>query len=205
MPEATRKYYTYSDMELFVTRAANWTARRYGQYGVEADDVAQEIRIWLIRGGEKKVRKWLRSSPQQTTRIYLSMLDIARGYAEREKAEQSGYHVEDVTWYSIPLITDLLTYAFDPTFTGEASESEQTTYTKSRKPPQEGNNLLVMVIDIRSALDRCAPWVRAALRRNQNEPEALQILLQELGGSRPYIGQRHVISNAHAQYLTKDQ
>ena len=205
MPEATKRHYTFSDMEIFVTKAANWTARRYSDYGVEFDDVAQEIRMWIFAGGEKKIRKWLKSSPQQTTRIYLSMLDVARGYAEKQKADQSGYKIEDVQWYSIPLLIDLLPMAFDPTFTGESNTDENNTYTKGRRPPQEGNNLLVMVIDVRAALEQAAPWVRSALRRNPQEPEALSQLLSELGGSRPHIGQRHAISNAHAQYITREQ
>ena len=205
MPEATKRHYTFSDMEIFVAKAANWTARRYSDYGVEFDDAAQEIRMWMFAGGDKKIRKWLKSQPQQTTRIYLSMLDVARGYAERQKADLSGYKIEDVQWYSVPLLVDLLPMAFDPTFTGEVSESENKSYTKSRKPPQEGNNLLVMVIDVRSALEHSAPWVRSSLRRNPQEPEALAQLLNELGGSRPYVGQRHVISNAHAQYITREQ
>ena len=205
MPEKARKHYTYSDMELFVARAASWTARKYRDYGVEYEDACQEIRLWLASGGEKKVRRWLKSNPQQTTRIFFSMLDISRGYAEREKADKSGYAVEDVQWYSTALLEDLIPLAFDETFTGDESDAEQNSYTKRTRPPQEGNNLLVMVIDVRSGLEKIPTWAKNILRKNPSDEEALGLLLNELGGSRPYIGRRHVITNAHAQYLTKDQ
>ena len=188
--------HTFEDMPGFVAKAARLVTHRYRSY-VEEEDVSQEIYAWLYGPGQIKVARWLESDPQQTTRIYLSMLDVARLYAEREKAVKAGYRAEDVWWYTPASLEALMPLALDSAFTQQNGHVGE---------------LLTMVVDIRKAIEEAGLWgyFHGATHNGDEEDQAqfyanLLLVLERLGGERPAVGRRRAMSNAKAQAITSEQ
>lgn len=181
--------YTFEQISsLFVRKAAGYTAHRYRLYGLEADEIAQEIYVWLYGKGKAKVERWLENEPQQTTRIYRSMLDKALGFAEREKAAKVGYHPDDVYWYTVSSVEGLMPLVLDDTYTQENGHVGE---------------LLTMVVDIRRVMtfDDLDYFIKHD-ESDADYRDQLQVLVNRLGGDRPYVGRRRVMSNAQAQAIT---
>jgi hypothetical protein len=172
----------------WVQRVAGYTSARYRHYQVDPEDVTQEIYAWLYGKGSAKVERWLANDPQQTTRVYRSLLDVALGYAENEKAMKVGYKPDDVWWYTASSVEGLMPLVLDPTFT--------------EKDGHVGE-LLTSVVDIRRVMyaddidyftnsdDTAVDWA-----------DRIQDLVNRLGGNRPYVGRRKALSNATAIAIT---
>lgn len=202
----SKRHYEWNDLDQFVLKAAGLISKRYRNY-VTFEDVTNEIYVWLY-DHRSKVRKWLSSSPQQTTRIFRSFYDTARGYAEKEKATRVGYEVEDVAWYSYQLVEGLLPLALDSDFYPESvNEREREAPSSNRRPPSEGGELMTMVIDIRRALNGTGLTVYFLENDSSSDvwESRVEQLVDFLGGMRPYIGRRKVLSNAAAQAVTRQQ
>ncbi len=187
-------HYTFDDMPGFVAKAASYVAHRYRPYGVESDDVSQEIYAWLYGKGRKRVERWLETEDdkaQQTTRIYLSMLAVGRVYAEKEKAARAGYKAEDVWWYTPASLEALIPLALDASFTQSNGQLGELTAT---------------VLDIRKAVQECGLWAFFADSTDEHPDYRSNILvvLDKLGGERPVIGRRRVMTNAHAQAVVSE-
>jgi hypothetical protein len=181
--------YTWDDLPVFVAKASRYVAYRYRRF-VEYDDVAQEINLWLYSKGRANVERWLDPEhPQQTTRIYRSMLDVGIKYAEAEKAETSGYKPDDVWWYTPQGVEGLLPLALNRSF---------------RQQNEHVGDLITMVIDIRKALDAAHlfDWFTDNDESHEDWAVNLQLVVDQLGGERPAVGRRKVLSNAQAQSVT---
>jgi hypothetical protein len=182
-------FYTWDDLGGFVTKASAYVAYRYRNV-VELEDVRQEVWLWLYtESNRKRVIKWLSNEPQQTTRIYRSLLDAGLSYAEVEKARIAGYKPDDVWWYTPTSIEGLLPLALDRSFTQENGLiGEQIT----------------AVIDVRSALDETSLFDYFGSHDSDHEDWRvnLQLVLDRLGGERPAVGRRKVLSNAQATAIT---
>lgn len=187
----TTTEYTFEHIStLFVRKAANYTGHRYRLYGVEADDVAQEIYVWLYGDGKAKVERWLEGSPQQTTRIYRSMLDKALQYAEQEKAVKVGYRPDDVFWYTASSVEGLMPLVLDATFVQEHGVIGE---------------LITMVVDIRRVMNEYD--TEFFMQNDDSHPmwaDHLRMIVDKLGGNRPYVGRRRAMSNAHSQAITSE-
>lgn len=186
-------FYTFDDLHGFVIKAGGYVAHRYRSYGVEQEDVQQEIYVWLYQDkSRKKIERWLGSEPQQTTRIYRSMLDQGLAYAEREKAAKAGYRVEDVWWYTANSIEALLPLALDPSFTQEDAHVGE---------------LITSVIDVRNAVEVAGltEFFTDATDEHPDYRVNIQLVLDRLGGERPAVGRRRAMSNAQAQAITGEQ
>jgi len=184
------KPYTWDEVERAFVRKAAWQVyRRYGQYGVALDDITQEINAWLWGDGKAKVEKWLGMEPQRTTRIFRSMLDVSQSYAEHEKSLAVGYEEDDVYWYTPGVVEILLPYAVKADWNGESEQNQ--TNSRSSKPLHERGDFLAMVMDVRRAL------------KAGYSPSDVRGITDFLGGQRPTIGARKVVSNAAAQAITE--
>lgn len=182
--------YTWDDLGGFVTKASSYVAYRYRLYGVEREDVQQELNVWLYdEANRKRVIRWLDHEPQQTTRIYRSLLDVGLKHAEREKAKVAGYKPEDVWWYTPHGVEGLLPLALDRSFTQENGHVGDT---------------ITMVIDVRKALDATRLFDYFLNHDDEDEDWRvnLQLVVDQLGGERPAVGRRKVLSNAQAQSIT---
>lgn len=186
-----QRTYTWDDVErAFIVKAANWTVGKYKHYGVIRDDVVGELYAWLYGKGKARVERWLGNDPQQTTRIYASLVDVAKGYAEAEKAAYLGYEPEDLTWYTPAIVEALLPYAKNPNWTGEAEQAE--VKSRNPKPLHERGDFLSMVMDVRRAMKAVGTYVPA--------------IVEYLGDHRPgYVGSRKAMSNAQARVITEAQ
>lgn len=184
--------YSFEDIAAAFTRkASNYIGHRYRIWGIEPADVGQEIYLWLYGKGASKVRKWLDNEPQQTTRIYRSMLDVGITYAEREKATKVGYHVDDVYWYTPSAVEGLMPLVLDPTFT---QENEHV------------GELITMVIDIRRVMKPDDfEWFTENDSEHVDYAERVRVIIDRLGGDRPHVGRRKVMTNATAQAITSEQ
>jgi hypothetical protein len=207
-----REPYTFDEIAVsFVQKAAGYASRRYKHWGVDRDDFAQEIACWLYGPGKAKVERWLVSDPQQSTRIYRSMLDVVIKYGEREKAERVGYHSDDVTWYTAAMVEAVLPLVLDSTYDSQSSTDVGGNGGKHKKlAPGEGANLLTSVMDVRRALKHCPTWVQEVLEDySSGHPaweDAIELVVHQLGGSLlPQIGRRRVMNNATAQHVTHQQ
>jgi len=203
----TQEAYTYDDVrDRLIPHVARRIAWRYRAYGVETADLQQEMYVWLYGEGDRRVRKWLRSSPQQTTRLFRSFEDAGIRYGEAEKAARVGYEPDDVMWYSPALVEGLMPLVLDETFDGEMPAEGAESGRKSKQVPHEAGNGLVMVLDIRRALSKLPEWVTDCFRHEERGmgrwEDAVQAVVNWLGGSNPYVGKRKVLANATAKALT---
>lgn len=179
--------HTFEDIAAsFPAKASRYIAERYRSFGVERDDVQQECFVWLYGDGKRRVERWLESAPQQTTRIYLSILEEARLYAEREKAYRAGYSYVDVWWYTPNMIESLIPLVLDDTYT---------------RPSGEVDDLLSSVLDVRRVMDD--EMYSFFIKYENDHPlwlEKVHEVINLLGGERPR--RRHVMSNAQSQAIT---
>jgi hypothetical protein len=180
------KCWTYEEIvKVYSQKVARYVVRRYHTYGVELDDVQQEIELWLFLN-EEKVRRWLDNEPQQTTRIYRSMLDAATKYAEREKAQKVGYSVVDVYWYTHNNITNLMPHVLNPDFTEENGRIGE---------------LITMVLDVRRVLTPdLIEWFHHHDSEDRLWRSQVGEVIARLNDQKP--ARRRVLSNAHAQHIT---
>lgn len=185
-------FYTFDDMPGFIAKAASYVAHRYRFYGVEKDDVSQEIYVWLYGQGRAKIERWLDTdgeTPQQTTRIYRSMLDVGLKYGEKEKAAKAGYRPDDVWWYTPSSVEGLIPLVLDETYTQANGHI---------------GDLITMVVDIRKAIQEAGLWGFFADSTEEHDDWLinLQQVVDRLGGERPAVGRRRVLTNATAQAIT---
>lgn len=182
-------YTTWDDMPGFVSKAAHYVGYRYRRY-VETADVSQELYAWLYADGNRsRVLKWLSAEPQQTTRVYRTLLAEALSYAEQEKASSAGYKPDDVWWYTPHGVEGLLPLALDRDFVQANGHV---------------GDQLAMVIDVRAALDATGLFDFFA-KHDESHPDwrvNLQAVVDRLGGERPGVGRRRAIRNATAQAIT---
>ena len=212
MTATGRAPYSFDEISVsFVSKAATYASRRYRRWGVEREDFAQEIFVWLYTpANTARVNQWLDREPQRLTRIYRSLLDVAIRYGEKEKAAHCGYAPDDILWWTPAMVEATLPLALDATFDGITSAApEDNDGGKHKKAPDEGGNLLASVVDVRQALALSPRWVREVLDHDDGYPgwdDAVLHLINQLGGSRlPVVGRRRVITNATAQHRTHAQ
>lgn len=179
-----------------VEKAARQIHRRYGRDGTDYDEAKSVIYVWLYTpSNRQRVERWLASSPQQTSRIYWSMYSAAQKQAERTRAERRGYSADDIHWYTTQQVEALLPLALDPDYDGQAAQDRERTedinhgVSKAHVNHKEGGDVVAMVMDIRKGI--------AAL--GTTDPARL---LDYLGGGRPMVGRRRVMTNAAAQAMT---
>lgn len=192
-----KQLYTLTDVEeKILVKAARQVAHRYWRYLVTVEDSLSECRAWLLEPkNSRRVKRWLESSPQQTTRIYFSLFAAAQRAAELMKAEKLGYSVDDVHWYSLATVEELLPLALNPDYDGSESQDKERDVDINEKVARhfsnhaESGDVLAMVMDVRQAALKIGSW----------QPEAI---VAALGGSRPWVGRRQVMNNATALVKT---
>lgn len=174
----------------FAPAVAHRTARSFHHY-VDYDDVLQELYAWIYDRGMLKIERWLEREEQQLARLHFALLDVARDFAQKERARKAGYEPEDDYFYTAATIDLLMPLVDNPNFTGQEKPDGEGNGARGSKPPQEGGDLLAMVID-----------VRAAIRKVGRSPEHI---VEWLGGRRPQVGRRKVMSNSAARAVTEGQ
>lgn len=198
---------TVQDLESCIRRVAALTYGNFRRW-VTADDVEQELRLYaLVPPGSRQFTKWAEQEDGEW-RTMRALFGAARQYAEREKAVQSGYEVEDVAWYSPSKLAALIPLALDPNWDGLTGEDEEPGQPGGSAPAFEGGTLLAMVADVRAALGSAMDWatVQDFALDDELGMERLVGLADKLGGEFPdapgYRRGRRAISNAAAHKIT---
>lgn len=145
-------------IEAWVNQSAAATYRAYATW-VSLPDVRQHLWSWAY-ANQKRVQEYL--SHPDGERIIRSILNReARNYAIKERATMSGYSPEDVAWYTITAIKNILPDVFD-------YEDWQTFQAgsggRSGKPAAWGGDRLATIIDVKAAMNTL-PADRIALLR----------------------------------------
>lgn len=208
------KHYTFEETEQLARKAAAHVAKSYGRHGTSYDEALSDIHEWMYTPRYRsKIDRWLASSPQQTSRIFWSFVSAAQREAEKRKAEMHGYEVDDVAWYTPQVIISLLPLALDPDYDGIAAPDRERKVdlneNAAKRTPNHGEtgNTLAQVIDIRRAIAGLPDWVAVGVSSDPGLPDVSAVLaiVQYLGGPRPYVGRRRVISNATAIAITRGE
>jgi hypothetical protein len=118
--------------------------RRYRGY-VTAEDVQQELAIWMMNHDEK-VRGWREGTGYRA--LYKSLKNAAHRYCEREKARSVGYHPSDNVRYGVELVRELLKDALRPS----VAHKQQNDGDMGRKVHESKPPVPVEVLDIRRGL-----------------------------------------------------
>lgn len=143
---------TTTGLEPVVYSVSRQLANRYRGY-VEREDLAQELWVWILNH-QDKVESWVESyHPKSVERLVARALRNAGDkHCRKEKARQVGYEPDDEFFYSLGMVTDMLTLYFDPEWT--APRAIQLGATPSSQAASEGWNLQTMVSDVGRAYER---------------------------------------------------
>lgn len=165
--------YTYTaEDHAAVASATRIVYVKYRKY-VEFADVQQELYLWLLDNYEKVVRWRASHSEKHAERTLVKALrNAAERYCRTEKAERIGYDTEDEFFYSIPMIADLLSLAFDP----EWMEPKGIDYTEDHQNGAPSADLVTMVADVSRAYDGLPEPDQRLLRRVYGAGEVSQNL-----------------------------
>lgn len=203
------KHYTFDETEQLARKAAGQVARSYGRHGTDYDTALSDIHEWMYTPRHRdKIGRWLASSPQQTSRIYWSFISAAQKPAERRKAEMHGYDVDDIDWYTPQLVKSLLPLALNPNYDGMATPDREGKVDLNEKAAKrtpnyaETGDTLAQVMDIRRAIAGLPSWVVVGVSTDEISASSVEAIVQYLGGPRPFVGRRRVVSNATAQAMT---
>lgn len=200
--------------EPFILQAGNAIARRFQGF-VEADDVAQECRIWCWRRHDK-ITQWLdvdqtdkKAVKDGVNQLAKTLYRMGDRYARKMRADVLGYRIEDEWFANTGVIVELLPTIIEGGYDG-FEVAPKDGHGRAKGDPAEGNGRLAMYADIKAAWDAhpspllerlyCTPATREQLADEWNvslptlrtrERAALKKLVMFLGGENPYGGEDH--------------
>jgi RNA polymerase sigma factor (sigma-70 family) len=141
--------------------------RKYRKF-TSIDDIRQEMLLdaWRKRNkyAEYLVRENEGARRAGQAAFMRSMHRIGETFARKEKARLSGYEASDEFFYNQSLVEQLITAVAQ----GQVSLANQTG-ERSSQDPAEGGNAMVMIIDVKKALNDLDPETRALLEAVHGE------------------------------------
>ena len=164
-----------------VTSVVTIIYRRYRQW-VEKGDLLQEAWAFVLSRAEQFnealeddneiQRKW------NEKRVAWQIKRNLERYCRKEKANKSGYQINDEAYYDTVTIAQLLPFVIKSFVSETALEQSQILINDGtpRKPaaPAEGGNLLAMLVDIKKAYERLEKEDQDILRMRYHENLTLQ-------------------------------
>ena len=189
--------------------------RRY-KHWVEREDITQECIAWGVTRNAYITEQMSVEDPKQLehnqSRIAWQMKRAVERYARKEKANKSGYQINDEVYYQTFTLGQLLPFVITSIIDGTVLEQMQEMINdgqpRGSSSPSEGGNLLASLIDIKkcylkldqkdqellrmrhydnATLQQIASFLECAVstadRRCSN---ALRRLQDELGGETPW-------------------
>lgn len=127
-------------------------AATYGRYFrrrfpmVDAQDVSQEIMIWVFTH-EEKVGEYQDGTERGKGKLLKSMYHAGLKYCQEEKARVLGYKVEDNYYYELGLIRDTLSRIWDEEAWTNPPQPVEQAKVKHRSV-SEGNNYVATLADV---------------------------------------------------------
>jgi len=163
------------------------TYRRFRSY-TEKSDLLQEAWAFVLSradhfnellSDESEIqRKWNEKKVAWQIHRHLER------YSRKEKANRSGYQINDEVFYDTVLIAQLLPYVINAIASNTALEQAQNLINdgQPRKPsaPAEGGNLLAILIDIKKAYEKLEKEEQHILTLRYHESQTLQVIAQYL-------------------------
>lgn len=155
--------------------------RRY-KHWVERDDITQECIAWAITRNTYITEQMSVEDTKQLEynqkRIAWQMKRAAERYARKEKANKSGYQLQDEAYYETLMLGQLLPFVIgsiiDGTVLEQAQEMIKDGQPRGSSSPAEGGNLLASLIDIKKAYLELDEKDQAVLRMRHYENATLQ-------------------------------
>ncbi len=155
--------------------------RRYKNW-VERDDVAQECIAWAITRNAYITDQMSVEDPQQLEhnqrRIAWQMKRAVERYARKEKANKSGYQINDEVYYQTFTLGQLLPFVITSIIDGTVLEQMQEMINdgqpRGSSSPSEGGNLLASLIDIKKCYLKLDQKDQELLRMRHYDNATLQ-------------------------------
>jgi hypothetical protein len=130
--------------------------RRY-KHWVEREDVTQECIAWGVTRNAYITEQMSVEDPKQLeynqSRIAWQMKRAVERYARKEKANKSGYQINDEVYYQTFTLGQLLPFVITSIIDGTVLEQMQEMINdgqpRGSSSPSEGGNLLASLIDIK--------------------------------------------------------
>jgi len=161
--------------------------RRY-KHWVERDDVTQECIAWAITRSAYITEQMSVEDPKQLEhnqrRIAWQMKRVVERYARKEKANKSGYQINDEVYYQTFTLGQLLPFVITSIIDGTVLEQMQEMINdgqpRGSSSPAEGGNLLASLIDIKKCFLKLDQKDQAVLRMRHYDNATLQQIAQYL-------------------------
>ena len=161
--------------------------RRY-KHWVEKDDIAQECIAWGITRNNYITEQMSVEDAKQLEynqkRIAYQMRRAAERYVRKEKANKSGYQLQDEAYYETLMLGQLLPFVIasviDGTVLEQAQEMIRDGQPRGSSSPAEGGNLLASLIDIKKAFLELDQDDQILLRLRHHENATLQEIAAHL-------------------------
>jgi RNA polymerase sigma factor (sigma-70 family) len=155
--------------------------RRY-KHWVEREDVTQECIAWAVTRNAYITEQMSVEDPKQLehnqSRIAWQMKRAVERYARKEKANKSGYQINDEVYYQTFTIGQLLPFVITSIIDGTVLEQMQEMINdgqpRGSSSPSEGGNLLASLIDIKKCYLKLDEKDQAVLRMRHYENATLQ-------------------------------
>ena len=161
--------------------------RRY-KHWVERDDVTQECIAWAITRNAYITEQMSVEDPKQLEhnerRIAWQMKRAVERYARKEKANKSGYQINDEVYYQTFTLGQLLPFVIASVIDGTVLEQMQEMINdgqpRGSSSPSEGGNLLAALIDIKKCFMKLDQKDQTVLRMRHYDNATLQQIAQFL-------------------------
>jgi len=139
-----------ADIKPILERSAWQVARAYTDW-VSLSDAQAHLWLFVVANEERLAEYMSRENGERILTVILQQ--EARTWAIKERATVSGYSPEDLTWYSLAQIRDLLPDVYD--YEGWQSSGGSATDMKSSKPVANATgDRLASIIDVSMAVKK---------------------------------------------------
>jgi RNA polymerase sigma factor (sigma-70 family) len=161
--------------------------RRY-KHWVEREDVTQECIAWAVTRNAYITEQMSVEDHKQLehnqSRIAWQMKRAVERYARKEKANKSGYQINDEVYYQTFTLGQLLPFVISSIIDGTVLEQMQEMINdgqpRGSSSPSEGGNLLASLIDIKKCYLKLDQKDQIVLRMRHYENATLQQIAQYL-------------------------
>jgi RNA polymerase sigma factor (sigma-70 family) len=155
--------------------------RRY-KHWVEREDVTQECIAWGVTRNAYITEQMSVEDPKQLeynqSRIAWQMKRAVERYARKEKANKSGYQINDEVYYQTFTLGQLLPFVITSIIDGTVLEQMQEMINdgqpRGSSSPSEGGNLLASLIDIKKCYLKLDQKDQELLRMRHYDNATLQ-------------------------------
>jgi RNA polymerase sigma factor (sigma-70 family) len=181
---------------------------------IDRQDISQELWLWFATR-PNKLRDWYDNfeSKDRDKLVAKSLRNAALKFCTKEKAKSAGYEVTDNFYYQPQIIEEFLPYILNDSYMLPIGVND-VNYKPDRNSVAESNTWLAVRADISEAFETVEERHQNVLRLRYNSinttleqvgselnispdaarkrvDRAIQAMIDELGGKRPYIEYDH--------------